>query len=287
MSHLEHPLLEHISAGPLSGKRHSFYSQVLGKEYAYCKLASSEQPSETLYLFHGGNGNDRQFYEVGLLGLIQGELAETFRKRKIQVVLPFIGKSFLHHHPTEKQRSYSDFFFNEFIPSVEAGTGTTSATRWIGGMSMGGQAALNAFMRKPGLFGGVAVHFPTLVCFDYAQSNEVEAFSKRCSVSDPFLKTLVEEFQNEFVDRQDFLNHDPIALLRNMGAESRTSLQGKRIYFDVGSHDEFGLFEGCDAFHRELQQKGIDHCYKNVPDGRHDGPFVFKQFPELLSYLFT
>ncbi|MFL5813480.1 MAG: alpha/beta hydrolase [Bdellovibrionia bacterium] len=287
MSHLESQLLEQLSAGPLSGGRYTFQSQVLGKEYTYCQLKPPEQPSETLYLFHGGNADDRQFYETGLLGLIQGELGELFRKRRIQVVLPFIGKSFLHQHPLEKQRSYSNCFFDELVPVVEANTRTAPSTRWVGGLSMGGQAALNVFMRKPGFFQGVAVHFPTLVCFDYTQADEVAAFSKRCSVTDPYLKILVDEFQNEFVDRQDYLSHDPIALFRKMSAEERSVLAKKHIYFDVGGLDEFGLFEGCEAFHRELQNEGIAHRFESLPDGKHDGPFVFQQFPKLLSYLFS
>jgi S-formylglutathione hydrolase FrmB len=152
---------------------------------------------------------------------------------------------------------------------------------------MGGQAALNGFLRKPDFFQGVAVHFPTLVCFDYAQAAEVDAFAKRCSVTDPYLKILVDEFQNEFVDRQDYLSHDPIALFRKMSAKERAILAKKRIYIDVGTLDEFGLFEGCEAFHQELQNEGIAHRYENLPGGKHDGPFVFQQFPKLLSYLFS
>jgi S-formylglutathione hydrolase FrmB len=287
MSQNEPRLLEQLSAGPLSGGRYSVPSQILGTEYTYCRLTPSDQPAETLYLLHGGSGDDRQFYETGLLGLIQGELAELFRKRNIQVVLPFIGKSFLHQHPREKQRSYSDSFFQELVPAIEAKTRTTASTRWVGGLSMGGQAALNVFMRKPELFQGVAAHFPTLVCFDYTKPDEVDAFSKRCSVTDPYLKILVDEFQGEFVDRQDYLSHDPIALFKKASVEERRALQKKRIYFDVGSLDEFGLFEGCEAFHRELQHEGIAHRFENVPNGKHDGPFVFHQFPKLLSYLFS
>src|ERR1700694_32795 len=128
-----HQLLETVSSGIFRGGHYSFQSQVLNTGYSYIRLKLSERPHGTLYLLHGGSGDEKQLIETDVLGRIPAELAETLKKRNIQIVLPYIGKSFLHQHPTLPEHSYSDLFFNELLPAVEADTDTKASSRWIAG----------------------------------------------------------------------------------------------------------------------------------------------------------
>lgn len=148
---------------------------------------------------------------------------------------------------------------------------------------MGGQAALNIFMRFPERFSGVGVHFPTLIDFDYQDPIQQQAYAHRQNVKGAMLQILAAGFQNEFVDRGDFLHHDPLSLAQTTEA---SAWAGKKIYFDVGSEDEFGLSEGARVLHEILMQKSVIHHFEVVPQGRHDAPFLHKQIAKMLHYLF-
>jgi S-formylglutathione hydrolase FrmB len=226
-------------------------------------------------MLHGGNADDTQAAQAGLLPL----LSETLAERSVQIVFPNIGTSFLHDHPTDKKKSFSEYFLNEIVPAAEHGTATQE--RFICGWSMGGQAALNMFARHPERFIGVGAHFPTLVQFDYLNPAEGAAYAARMKVSAPMMDILIGEFKKEFIDFKDFLRHCPLTLAR----EKAASWSGKKIYFDVGSNDEFGLSEGAHALHEILSTKKINHYFKKIPQRKHDGAFIYTQIANLLNYL--
>jgi len=267
-------------------ERYSFHSAVLKQELpcGFFRSKSAGPIHKTLYLFHGGGGDDAEAVQAGLLPLFAQVLkARSLPLQQIQFVFPFIGKSFLHAHPHSSSRSFSDYFLNDLIPVAEKKTRTSPETRFIGGWSMGGQAALNMFLRFPERFGGVGAHFPTLIDFDYQDPTQQQAYARRQKVNGAMLQILLAGFQNEFVDRDDFLRHDPLFLARTTEA---SAWAGKKIYFDVGTEDEFGLSEGARVLHEILMQKSVIHHFEVVPHGRHDAPFLHKQIGKMLHYLF-
>lgn len=243
----------------------------------------NEEPAQgTLYFLHGGSADDRQLPDAGIFALIQGKLAEHFRNRRIQIILPYIGNSFLRQGRGGSDLDYSRYFFQEVMSAAEKGTSTHDGARWIAGLSMGGQAALNAFFRQPKFFVGVGAHFPTVIDFDYNDPHAVERYSSRTLIQDPHRSILISELQTQFPGHRDFSGHDPISLARLMNPEL---FKDKRIYFDVGGRDEFGLFEGASSLHKILNGKQIKHSFELVPDGKHDPAFISRQFPKLLSCL--
>lgn len=259
-------------------ERFGFKSAILGQDL-HCGFLRPEDKSspitKTIYMLHGGNADDTQAAQAGLLP----HLAETLAQRSVQIVFPNIGTSFLHHHPTDKKKSFSEYFLNEVVPAAEQGTSTKE--RYISGWSMGGHAALNMFARHPEHFNGVGTHFPTLIQFDYLNPDEGAAYAARMNVSAPMMEILIGEFKKEFTDLKDFYRHCPLALAQ----ERASAWNGKKIYFDVGSEDEFGLSEGALVLHDILKTKKIEHYFKNRPQGKHDGAFIYTQIANLLNYL--
>lgn len=280
-------LVESESFGAFAYSRHALHSKVLGAPVRFGILrpeGSSLALRETVYLFHGGNGDDRQPIDLGFPDILEKTLLSRRPEHLApQFVFPFIGTSFLHAHPTDSRRSFSDFFFRELLPCVEHSVERKEHARYLVGYSMGGQAALNTFLRFPEMFQGVGAHFPTLIRFRYDDEEDVRQFVSRTSIGRESLEILISGFKNEFADWGDFSRHDPISLLQSKGADP---FVGKRIYFDVGTDDEFGLCEGGEYFHQLLQSKGLGHGFEKVHGGKHDAAFLWRQFPKLLEALF-
>lgn len=264
-----------------SYERYVLHSAILNQD-VHCgilKQVPAEQIQKTIYLFHGGGADDTQTVQAGLLPVLAGLLSTH---PETQIIMPFIGNSFLHDHPTQKSKSYSQYFLKDVIAACESGTQTKACHRYLAGWSMGGQAALNMFFRELSQFAGVGVHFATLVDFNYYDNQQAETYALRQNVTADMLKVLVEEFKKVFLNIEDFNNHNPLSLAKHI---SRSALENKKIYFDVGLQDEFGLSEGAQALHKILDSKGIPHHFTTLADGKHDGPFIHTQISALLKYL--
>ncbi|HUP82780.1 MAG TPA: alpha/beta hydrolase-fold protein [Candidatus Limnocylindria bacterium] len=120
-----------------------------------------------LFLFHG-SGADQGQWMAGNLGLgvgvdkIAHQLIDQGRIRPVTIVSALIDKSYgVDSPPSEDVWShgpYESYITTELIPQVDAryAVGLIAADRAIGGLSMGGFAAMNAAFRNPGMFGNVA-----------------------------------------------------------------------------------------------------------------------------------
>ncbi|WP_413287996.1 alpha/beta hydrolase-fold protein [Bdellovibrio sp. HCB337] len=264
-------------------ERFGLHSSLLNQDLhcGFFRSKSGKAVTKTLYMFHGGNADDSQAAQAGLLPLVADILSQGSHEN-IQIVFPYIGTSFLHDHPTAQSKSFSNYFLKEVISVAEKELKIQPENRLLSGWSMGGQAALNMFLRFPDQFGGVGVHFPTLVGFNYNDKREQEAYAQRQKVSDAMMHILVSEFQKEFVDISDFSNHDPLHLAKLKAGQLGNK---KKIYFDVGQEDEFGLSEGARMLHELLLDKKVAHQYELVPQGKHDGAFIYTQLGKLLKHI--
>lgn len=266
-----------------SYERFEFSSPLLQQDFQ-CGLLRQKNKGpvhKVVYVLHGGNADDTQAVQAGLLPIL-AEVADHHPQENIQFIFPFIGSSFLHEHPTLPEKSFSNYFLQELIPACEGGLKIIPQNRSLLGWSMGGQAALSIFTRFPERFGGVGAHFPTLINFDYQDPQQQQAYAQRQKVSPEMLKVLVSEFQKEFLNPQDFANHNPLALVK---AKDPSLWQQKKIYIDVGDEDEFGLGEGGKALHDLFKAKNIPHQFELVAQGKHDGAFLHMQIRKLLRYL--
>lgn len=275
--------VETLSIKNWNYERFVFQSRLLKQDF-HCGLLRSNTMTpitKSLYVLHGGGADDSQAAQAGLLPVLADILSQHVQEN-IQVVFPFIGGSFLHDHPSIPEKSFSNYFLQELLPACEEGTTTSSDRRFICGWSMGGQAALNIFLRFPENFGGVGAHFPTLVNFDYTDQEQQNAYSVRQKVGADMMKILVSDFQKEFIDLKDFANHNPLLLAKNRDAATLTH---KKIYFDVGQEDEFGLVEGALVLHELLLKKNVAHQFEVVPLGKHDGPFIHARMQKMLKHL--
>lgn len=273
-------VVEKMDVVGFSYTRREFQSPILGKTVKLGALtpasATNGAPIRgTVYILHGGIGDDRFTMDVALAEAFSDELLQRLLSLRIQIVMPFIGRSFLHN-------AYSDYFRDEVIPIAEEGTQTKDTTRYLTGYSMGGQAALNYFLRNARSFSGAAAMFPTLIDFDYTSEKEIAAFSARTGVTGEQLAEVLREFNDEFTDRTDFAAHDPMSLFAAIDAKQ---LIGKRLFFGAGEHDDYGLFEGCRKLHVLLEKRGIAHLYDEFKGGKHDLEVLKSGFPKMIQGL--
>ncbi len=271
--------------GRFQYQRHSLGLYINGTELKAGMLRFQNQTSpqikHTFYLLHGGNGDDLQPIEAGLFETLPEQLVKKLETLGVQFIMPYIGASFLYDHIDPKQ-SYLRYFKEQIIPEFEKETQTNHQTRFLMGYSTGGQAALNNFLATPQNYRGVGVHFPALIHYDFLSSDSMNTYQNRTGADPNYLKIATQCFQSVFPDLVTFSKYNPLEQIQFLGLPE---LYGKRIYFDVGSLDEFGLFEGCEIFHESLMKKDIPHFFETVSGMKHDTDFLKARFAGLVSYL--
>ena len=259
--------------------RYKADSKILEKEITYgvifpkTNLDSGIKPLETIYFLHGGDGNDQQFISSNFLGSISKEIKSTLISKRIQIVLPDIGLSYL------KDR-YESFFLKELLPLVEENISPPPVRR-LYGISMGGTAAFNVFLKHPSLFNSIAVHFPGLIEFNPFDDSESNDYKNKTGISDEKMGILRWCFQTPFKDYSEFKENDPQALLKNIDFKS---MSGKKLYFDCAKNDDYGLNYGATLFSEKLNELKIEH-QMHLREGHHNIEFALSNTNHALKFM--
>lgn len=236
----------------------------------------------SLYFIHGGDGDDEQFLLAGLFDALTSDIRNVLKSRRIQIVLPSIGLSFLREDRENPKESYSDYFLKEVLPGAEAGTHTDSSTRFLMGISMGGHASLSLMFRQPEMFAGVGVLGAGIVDFSPYDSEASKAYQKATGIVDGYYKVLLDCFFGAFKTELEYFRHDPLRLLQALPVDS---LKDKAICLDVGTQDEFGLCRGTEALSQALRDRGMPHCFEAVPGQGHNMDYVKGSLSRVMRYV--
>lgn len=275
-----------VSADGWVYTRHHLSSSALGTvaPYGVLQPIGAKSIRGSVYFLHGGDGTDEQWMQAELTARFGEDVTNGLRERGLQIVLPNIAMSFL-RDPSDKDRpSYWRHVLDEVIPAAEAGTSTSDKTRWITGISMGGHAALSAFLRRPDLFAACGTHFPGLIDFNPFDDAALADYTTRSGISAPMADILAGCFRRAFSDVAEVERHDPLLLARQFDLRH---LQGKTIYIDVGTADAFGLRIGCDEMVARLSARGVAVTYDVVEGGPHHISMVQDRIGTLLTALLT
>jgi enterochelin esterase-like enzyme len=210
-----------------------------------------------LYLLHGITDNEDKWTQ-GLR--VQDNLDRLIGSNEIQpliVVMPDIDNSFGIN--TDKARNfpamisagkYEDYIIKELIPYIDKRYSTVAnrSGRYIGGLSMGGWAALYLAFTHNELFSRVGGHSPAIINDDWLYPN-FDLRNKR----------------------------DPIALASNK------KLENLHVYLDCGDADSFKFFEGCGRLYKELQGNGVPSEY-HLNSGGHDDAYWMANIDTYLRF---
>ena len=256
----------------------AYKSAILKRQVRFCAALPPAYDTDkarrfpVIYYLHGLGENERAL--LPLWGII-GDLQQAGTVKQFLVITPDAGASFYLNSRDGRVR-YEDFFMREFLPAMEKQYRIVGsrAARGIQGSSMGGYGALRFAFKYPQKFAAVAAEMPALYeKFPQRLIPFFEMSRRNAAGSSPF----GHPFDEAFWER-----NTPFALAReNAGLIRQSKL---KIYFDVGSDDDYGFDDGVRQLDKLLTSLRIPHEAHVYPGG-HDAAFVADHFPEALKFV--
>ena len=229
----------------------------------------SERTYPVLYLLHGGGDDHTAWVQSGEVGFIADQAINSGTATSMIIVMPNSkpGKS-RYFNGYKGEWPYEDFFFQEFIPFIEANYRVKPEKRYraVAGLSMGGRSAFV-----------YAIHHP-------------EMFSSCCPLS-PGAGAVEPEQAREFYGPRGFeqandrelleydKNHSIIRLMENMPEDQKDAV---RFYLDCGDDD--GLSVENALVHVAMKKHDIPHEFR-IRDGKHNWTYWREGLKEVLSFI--
>jgi enterochelin esterase-like enzyme len=250
-------------------------SHILGESVHYCVMlppgydaaTASHSPRRypVLYFLHGLGDNEQSLFKGGGWDLTE-DLRQKGQVSDFLVVAPE-GRRTFYINSADGRVRYGDFFIREFIPYIEShySIRRERSARGISGFSMGGYGALRFAFTYPELFSSVSAQSAALITEPPQQAKSGQ---------------LGVVFGNP-VDVRHWNENSPFALATRNRAHIRAS--GLSIYFNCGTEDEFGFYQGAAELHRQLQTEGIQHEYQLYP-GNHGAEYFLAHLGEVLKF---
>ena len=253
-------------AGPDSGQVQeglTVQSKILGKEVRYTiylppDYQTSNRRYPVVYLLHGYTDNDTGWLQFGEVHLTADRAIAERQIPPMIIVMPDAGVSW-YINDYQNKVCYEDFFFQEFIPFIDATyrTRPLKEYRGIAGLSMGGWGTLIYALRHPEMF-AAAAPFSAAVWTDEEVIATDEKVYERifAPLFGPGLKGK---------DRltAHFRSYNPLDLVKTQPVEK---IKTVRFYIDCGD-DDF-LYKGNAALHVAMRDRKIPHEFR-VRDGGH------------------
>ncbi|HEX4602531.1 MAG TPA: alpha/beta hydrolase family protein [Candidatus Angelobacter sp.] len=237
----------------------------------YCAMLPPSYDSKpgkkfpVLYFLHGLGGDQSFLASSGASSVIE-EAWEEKRLGEYVIITPQ-GESSFYINSRDGHILYDDFFVREFVPQMERRfrlLGERSG-RAIGGISMGGYGALRFAFKYPRMFVSVGVHMPALL-------EELPRGSAGAGLGaflgSAFGSPLNERFWKE---------NSPFVFART------ANLQGLKIYFDCGDHDNYGFDAGTRQLDKLLTARHVEHEAHIYPGG-HDWQYVAQHLEQSLEF---
>ncbi len=151
---------------------------------------------------------------------------------------------------------------------------------FIYGSSMGGMGGLRLAFKHPHLFHAVSVMEPAIE--PVKNWKDVMPFFRKHNINYRPVE-LMETFFGKPIDEEFYKENNVLAIVEKNGQLIKES--GLRIYFEVGNMDDFGLYFGADALHRELFDLNILHEFKLVDKGRHVSTHMLHRSMDSFNFL--
>ncbi len=255
-------------------------SKILGAKVRYTvylpfDYETSSRFYPVVYLLHGYTDNDMAWIQFGEAHLIADEAIAAREIPPMILVMPDAGVSWYINDYNGTVR-YEDFFFQEFVPYVEARYRIRAEKnyRGIAGLSMGGFGALVYIMRHPEQFAAGAALSPAVNTTEQFIAMNEQAWGR-------WPTAIYGPASGKARITNHLLSYNPIRIAETLEVEK---LKSVRIYLDCGDDDY--LTTGNAMLHVALTQRQIPHEYR-VRDGAHAWSYWRGGLLEALKFIGT
>ncbi|MGF1597488.1 MAG: alpha/beta fold hydrolase [Acidimicrobiales bacterium] len=241
----------------------------------YSMLRPGTGPSAELPIvlwLHGGGGSAR------FLETCQAQFVACWTERSLPdliAVTPTAGWSY-YLDRRDGGELWESFLFDELVPHIRKKTGSTSGPLVVGGISVGGLAALRLAFRRPGLVGAVVAIEPTIEA-----AMAADEVGLRDLIHMP--RGLRARLYGDPIDADYWLDNHPAALVERNGPAIVASRMA--IYVECGDSDALHAQFGAELLHRQLFEAGISHEYRMVRGGNHVGPTIGPRVVDALRFV--
>jgi enterochelin esterase-like enzyme len=220
-----------------------------------------------LYLFYGYGGNRDSYFGGGLeINRTADRLIAAQSIAPLIIVVPEYANSFGVNSTVAQAADsaggtigmYEDYLIKELVPLIDGrfGTDARRERRYVGGISMGGFAALHLGLRHTAMFSKVGGHSAAL--WDYTQNDQFLG-QRNWLYATPELRA----------------QRDPLLLA------AAADLAGLRFYLDAGTGDR--LSPEIKAMYQVLQSRGAA-AQLHSAGGGHDGGYWSAQLENYLLF---
>jgi len=238
-------------------------SKILGYDVKYSiylpnDYDKSSRSYPVLYLLHGYSDKETAWIQYAEVNNIADKLVANREISPMIIVMPDAKLTFYANDYQNKNR-YEDFFFQEFIPSIESlfRIRAQKQYRAISGLSMGGFGSLMYAMHHPDMF-SACVAFSSAVCTpDEIKDKDTQLLERLSAVLGPI-------DSNKFEFPTYWCSNIPYFLAQTVDAEQ---LKTVKWYIDCGDGDF--LTRGNCALHEIFFNRQIPHEFR-VRDGYHN-----------------
>jgi len=213
---------------------------------------STSERYPVLYLLHGGGSDYTEWTSKNHVQDFADRLIASRRIQPMLIAMPEGKHSYFMNHANDGQR-WGDYLAEEVVSFIDRSFRTIPdrAHRAVGGLSMGGEGALQLAFNYPAVFSIVGAHSPAL----YTPEDELPAF---------------------FGDLRYFSHYDPLTL-----AATRRAASSLQIWIDVGDGDPY--LRATTSLHSILLARGIPHQW-NVYPGPHDNSYWSEHTSDYLVF---
>jgi len=251
----------------------SMTSKILKMDRKYAIYLPADYETSTrsypvLYLLHGAGDDQTGWVQFGEVKHIADKAIAEGKSTAMIIVMPDgnTGQRGYFNSP-KGDWNYEDFFFQEFIPTIEKAYRIRTEKRYraISGLSMGGGGT---FM--------YALHHPEL----FSSACPLSAYCGPLSVAElsrPWEKQL--EGLSDEAKQKYFERHSALELIKAMPDDQKKAI---RWYIDCGD-DDF-LYEGNSLVHIAMKKKEIPHEFR-MRDGAHNWTYWRDSLPTVLEFI--
>ncbi len=256
-------------------------SEILGGERHYAVYLppgymTSSRSYPVLYLLHGGGDDQTGWIQFGEVQHYADQAIADGTATAMVIVMPDANTGRRgYFNDIRGDWNYEDFFFQEFMPHVEAEyrVKTDKRYRAVAGLSMGGGGSFMYALHHPELFSSA--------CPLSASTGALSLDEAKKRYNEPRRETpevKLDPLSDEQIEKH-LSTHSALKLVETLPVDQISSV---RWYIDCGD-DDF-LYEGNSLIHVALRKRNIPHEYR-VRDGGHQWSYWRSALPDVLSFV--